>query len=267
MSDPQHAVYAGVDIGSLSTETILMDDQGDILAQNVLLTGASSVKASQKSYAEALAAAGLTAADVTFCVVTGYGRNKSELADARITEITCHAKGASVLFPGVKTVIDIGGQDSKVIRVNGDGSVADFVMNDKCAAGTGRFLEVMARTLEVDLEELGPLALRSDADVKVSSMCTVFAESEVVSLIGDGVPEPRIAWGVCRSVADRSASLAERVRVTEPVVMTGGVAKNPGVVAALEKRLGIKLVIPDNPQIVGALGAAHLARDRVRKNG
>jgi predicted CoA-substrate-specific enzyme activase len=260
----QNKVFAGVDIGSLSTETALVDKFGRLVGKSMVLTGASSVKASRRSFSEALEAAGRTPEDVAFTVVTGYGRNKAEFADARITEITCHAKGASVLYPGVKTVIDIGGQDSKVIRVSETGTVDDFVMNDKCAAGTGRFLEVMARTLEVDLEELGPLALRSDEDVKVSSMCTVFAESEVVSLIGDGIPEARIAWGVCRSVADRSASLAERVGVTDPVVMTGGVAHNVGVVAALEKRLGRKLVIPTDPQIVGALGAAHLALARFR---
>lgn len=262
MSDQPRKIYAGVDIGSLSTETFLLDHDGVTVATNVMLTGASSVKAALRSYGDALAAANLTAADVTFCVATGYGRNKADFADARITEITCHARGAAILFPDTRTVIDIGGQDSKVIKVGPGGAVLDFVMNDKCAAGTGRFLEVMARTLEVDLDELGALALKTDADLKVSSMCTVFAESEVVSLIGDGVNAPRIAWGVCRSVSDRVASMAERVGVTPPVVMTGGVAYNAGVVAALEKRLGITLTIPQQPQLVGALGAAHLARER-----
>jgi predicted CoA-substrate-specific enzyme activase len=254
--------FAGVDIGSLSTETVIIDQTAAVRARNVILTGASSVKAANASYAQALAEAGLAAGDIAYCVATGYGRNKAEFATARITEITCHAKGASVLHPEVRSVIDIGGQDSKVIRLGADGAVADFVMNDKCAAGTGRFLEVMARTLELDLDELGPLALRSDADVKVSSMCTVFAESEVVSLIGEGVAAARIAWAVCRSVADRTASLAERLGVTAPVVMTGGVAKNAGVVRALENRLGFALILPEDPQIVGALGAAHLALAR-----
>jgi predicted CoA-substrate-specific enzyme activase len=255
-------LFAGIDIGSLSTETVLIDPQGQVVTANVLLTGASSVRAAEASLQKALADAGVTREDIVYCVATGYGRNKVPTADARITEITCHAKGAAVLFPGVRTVIDIGGQDSKVIRVDNDGGVADFVMNDKCAAGTGRFLEVMARTLEVDLEELGALALQSDADIKVSSMCTVFAESEVVGLIGEGVSAARIAWGVCRSVSDRVASLAERVGVTLPVAMTGGVANNRGVVRALETRLGVNFLIADNPQIVGALGAAHLAKQR-----
>lgn len=255
------AIYAGIDIGSLSTETVLLDGNLATVAVNLILTGSSSVKAAANSYRAALEQAGLREGDIAFCVATGYGRNKAGFAHKQITEITCHARGARLLFPEVRTVIDIGGQDSKVIRINTDGSVSDFVMNDKCAAGTGRFLEVMARTLEVDLDELGPLALKTDEDLRVSSMCTVFAESEVVSLIGDGIPEPRIAWGVCRSVADRCAGLAERVGVVEPVVMTGGVAHNVGVVAALEKRLKIKLSIPPEPQLVGALGAACLAKE------
>jgi len=261
MTDKQAAIYAGIDIGSLSTETVLLDAELRQLAVNLILTGSSSIKAAANSYRAALQTLDLRESDITFCVATGYGRNKAEFAHKQITEITCHARGARALFPEARTVIDIGGQDSKVIRIGPDGSVSDFVMNDKCAAGTGRFLEVMARTLEVDLDELGPLALKSDEDLRVSSMCTVFAESEVVSLIGDGVPEPRIAWGVCRSVADRSAGLAERVGVVEPVVMTGGVAQNVGVVAALEKRLQIKLLLPREPQLVGALGAAHLAKE------
>jgi predicted CoA-substrate-specific enzyme activase len=262
MASTGREFFAGVDIGSLTTETVIIGRGGAVAAANVILTGASSVKAANASFEKALADAGLAAHDIAVCVATGYGRGKAPFADTRITEITCHAKGAYVLFPDVKTVVDIGGQDSKVIRIGHAGGVADFVMNDKCAAGTGRFLEVMARTLEVDLDELGPLALQSDADLKVSSMCTVFAESEVVSLIGEGVGAARIAWGVCRSVADRTASLAERVGAAAPAVMTGGVAKNPGMVRALEKRLGFALILPAEPQIVGALGAAHLALAR-----
>ena len=261
----KEVLYAGIDIGSLSTETVLIDKNGEVVAANVIATGASSIKASQESYQQALSEAGTTGEQVAFCIATGYGRNKVPFADAKVTEITCHAMGAHVQYPEARTVIDIGGQDSKAIRLDENGSVANFVMNDKCAAGTGRFLEVMARALEVDLAELGPLALRSDDDIKVSSVCTVFAESEVVSLIGDGVATERIAWGICRSVADRTVSLAERVGVNQPVVMTGGVAYNVGVVKALEKRLQVKLVIPENPQIIGALGAAYLARRRAAK--
>jgi predicted CoA-substrate-specific enzyme activase len=267
MAAKEREFYAGIDIGSLTTETVVLDRSGAVLASNIILTGASSVKAANASYEKALADAGLTTADIAVCVATGYGRGKAAFADARITEITCHAKGAHILRPDVKTVVDIGGQDSKVIRIGANGAVTDFVMNDKCAAGTGRFLEVMARTLEVDLDELGPLALESDSDLKVSSMCTVFAESEVVSLIGEGVAAKHIAWGICRSVADRTASLAERVGGVAPAVMTGGVAKNPAVVRALETRLGYSLTLPAEPQIVGALGAAHLALARGRTGG
>ena len=257
--------FAGIDIGSLSTETVLIDQNAEVVAVNIIATGASSVKAARQSFAQALAGAGANEEDVAYCVATGYGRNKAERAQAKITEITCHARGAHVLFPDTQLVIDIGGQDSKAIRLGDNGTVVNFVMNDKCAAGTGRFLEVMARALEVDLEELGPLALQSDVDVKVSSVCTVFAESEVVSLIGDGVTPARIAWGVCRAVADRTVSLAERVGVVSPAVMTGGVAKNVGVIKALEQRLNLRLTIPPDPQLVGALGAAHLARERALK--
>jgi predicted CoA-substrate-specific enzyme activase len=265
MSAQKSILFAGLDVGSLSTETVLIDENGAVVAANIIATGASSVKAARASFAQALAQAGMVEQNIAFGVATGYGRNKVEFAQARITEITCHAKGAHVLFPDTRMVIDIGGQDSKAIRLGDHGSVLNFMMNDKCAAGTGRFLEVMARALEVDLEELGPLALQSDADVKVSSVCTVFAESEVVSLIGDGVKPARIAWGVCRAVADRTVSLAERVGVATPVVMTGGVAKNVGVISALEQRLNLRLTIPPDPQLVGALGAAHLARERALK--
>ena len=258
--------FAGVDIGSLSTETVIMDDQGRVLSTNMILTGASSIKAAQNSYFQALASLGLRPDEITYCLATGYGRHKAEFAQAKVTEITCHAKGAHIFMPEARTVIDIGGQDSKAIRLDAQGGVVDFVMNDKCAAGTGRFLEVMARTLEVDLDELGPLALKSDTDIKVSSMCTVFAESEVVSLIGEGASVERIAWGLCRAVADRTASLVERVGINEAVVMSGGVALNMGVVRALEKRLKVQLRIPPNPQIIGALGAAYLARGRAAQS-
>ncbi|HPQ67763.1 MAG TPA: acyl-CoA dehydratase activase [bacterium] len=262
MTETRDKFYAGIDIGSLSTETLLIDADRNVVASNIIPTGASSIKASQQSFSMALEQAGLAAEQIAFCVSTGYGRNKVSFAQAKVTEITCHARGAHVLHPDTQTVIDIGGQDSKAIRIDSHGAVINFLMNDKCAAGTGRFLEVMARALEVDLDELGPLALKSDKDLKVSSVCTVFAESEVVSLIGDGLATEHIAWGVCRSVADRTVSLAERVGVQAPILMTGGVARNVGVVRALEDRLGQTLVIPAEPQLVGALGAAHIACDR-----
>ena len=194
-------------------------------------------------------------------VATGYGRIAVPFASKKVTEITCHARGAYHLFPQTRTVIDIGGQDSKVIRLGKDGRVVDFVMNDKCAAGTGRFLEVMARALEVSLEDMGRLSDLARERLTISSMCTVFAESEVVSLIAEGHPKEDIIRGLHDAVSERVAGMAERVGLENGVTMTGGVAKNAGVVRSLEERLGVKISRPEEPQIVGALGAALIAAD------
>jgi predicted CoA-substrate-specific enzyme activase len=258
-------LFAGIDIGSLSTETVMIDDQGNLVHYNIILTGASAIKAAKASFSKALETMSAKPEDIVFTVGTGYGRNRCEQADATVTEITCHAKGAATIFPEAHTIIDIGGQDSKAIRIEQGGAVADFVMNDKCAAGTGRFLEVMARTLEIDLDQMGPISLQSNAETRVSSMCTVFAESEVVSLISEGAEVADIARGIHRAISDRTVSLAERVGVKPQVVMTGGVAKNVGVVDAIEKKIGRKLLIPEEPQIIGALGAAHIARQKSAK--
>ncbi|HEY4695755.1 MAG TPA: acyl-CoA dehydratase activase, partial [Candidatus Hydromicrobium sp.] len=189
-----------------------------------------------------------------------YGRINIPFADKNITEISCHARGAISLFPDLKTVIDIGGQDSKVIKLEG-GNPIDFLMNDKCAAGTGRFLEVMARAMEINLEEFAPIFIKTTDKVDVTSTCTVFAESEIVSLIGQGVDKNKIIKGLIYSIADRITSMIERLGLEEPVCMTGGVAKNMGMVKALEEKLGVKINIPDEPQITGALGAAYLAQN------
>ena len=252
-------VFCGIDIGSLSTEVVIIDSKGELIHYHIILTGASAVKASQVCYERALSKAKLAQSDIIMTIATGYGRSRCEVADAKVTEITCHAKGASILFPTAHTVIDIGGQDSKAISIDDKGGVLDFVMNDKCAAGTGRFLEVMARTLEIDLDEMGPLSLKFEKETRVSSMCTVFAESEVVSLISEGAEVADIARGIHRAISDRTVSLAERVGIRTDVVMTGGVAKNIGVVSCIEQKLGKKLLLPPEPQIVGALGAAHIA--------
>jgi predicted CoA-substrate-specific enzyme activase len=178
-----------------------------------------------------------------------------------VTEISCYARGIHHLYPQVQTVIDIGGQDSKVVAVGPGGRPLDFAMNDKCAAGTGRFLEVIARALELDLEDIGPRALRARRAADISSTCTVFAESEVVTLVAEGVPREEIVAGICRSIAKRVGGMARRVGVEPPVAFAGGVAKNVGVVRALEEVLGEALIVPEEPQIVGALGAALVARD------
>ncbi len=255
-------LFAGIDVGSLSTDVVLLDGRGKVVGHAITATGASTLKASKEALARALYLAKGRPSDIAFTVSTGYGREAVPSADLKVTEITCHARGARRLFPKAATVLDIGGQDSKVIRLLPDGKVTDFAMNDKCAAGTGRFLEVMARTLEMDLELMGHRSLASRKSLSVSSMCTVFAESEVISLIASGASPEDIAWGVHLAIADRIAALAERVGCAAPAVMTGGVAKNPAARKALENRFGIRLLVPEEPQLAGALGAALIAREK-----
>ena len=255
-------IVAGLDVGSLSTEVVLMNQDGDY-RYIILPTGANSKTAAQKAMDEALHQVGLELEKLSFVLATGYGRISIPFADKRVTEITCHGKGAHYLFPSTSTVIDIGGQDSKVISLTPQGKVVDFVMNEKCAAGTGRFLEVMARSLEVNLGDMGNLSREAEESVSISSMCTVFAESEVVSLIAEGHPVEKIIRGIHDSIADRTVGMVNRVGLEKEVVMTGGVAKNSGVVKCLEERLGANITIPEEPQIVGALGAALLAGQQV----
>jgi predicted CoA-substrate-specific enzyme activase len=253
-------IVAGMDIGSITAETVLLENE-NILAAVILPTGANSRTAAERSLRAALDQAHLPREALSQIVTTGYGRASFPEATKRITEITCHARGAFFVHPGTRTVIDIGGQDSKVIRLDGKGRNVDFQMNDKCAAGTGRFLEVMAHALEVRLEDLGRLSCRAPRTIKISSTCTVFAESEVVSLIADNQPKEVIIRGLHDSIADRILGLVQRVGFEETVTLTGGVAKNDGVVQALENRLKLKLFIPPEPQIIGALGAALVARE------
>ena len=249
----------GIDIGSLSTDAVLVNEKREIVAYEVIATGASSKKACDKIFKHILDATKLEAKDLDYVVATGYGRIKVPFANEVVTEITCHAKGANHFFPDARTVIDIGGQDSKAIKLDAKGNVLDFSMNDKCAAGTGRFLEVMARTLEIELDEMGELSLTGKDNVSISSLCTVFAESEVVSLIGADQKTPDICKALHVSIAKRVSGQAKRVGLEESVVMTGGVAKNIGVVRELEKKLLCKIKIAEEPQIIGALGAALIA--------
>ncbi|OFX14448.1 MAG: 2-hydroxyglutaryl-CoA dehydratase [Armatimonadetes bacterium RBG_16_58_9] len=250
---------AGIDIGSLTTDAVILR-AGAILAYAIVPTVANSEAAAVSAYELALDRAGLSAGDVSTVIATGYGRGSIDFADRTVTEITCHAVGARHLFPEARSVIDIGGQDSKLIRLTDEGRVEDFAMNDKCAAGTGRFLEVMARALDADLESLAGLSLAATQDIRISSTCTVFAESEVVALVARGVPKEDIIRGLHKSVAERIYAMATRLRACPPFVMTGGVAKNHGVASALEERLSTGLLLPEEPQIVGALGAAIVAR-------
>jgi predicted CoA-substrate-specific enzyme activase len=253
--------FAGIDIGSLTCDAVIIDESARILSSAIVLTGARSRSAIETAYREALEAAGLNRDQVAGLVSTGYGREQVEGRLKSITEISCHARGACFLFPKTRLILDIGGQDSKAVRVGENSQVMDFAMNDKCAAGTGRFFEVMARALEIDLDDMGALAARSTHRLSISSMCTVFAESEVVSLVARGEHAEDIVAGLCRAVAERTRALAQRVGISPKVTMTGGVAKNMGVVRALEELLGHTFNIPDEPQVVGALGAALFARE------
>ena len=238
---------AGIDIGSLTAETVILDDEKSILSYSIVLTGASSKRACENSFKQALCASGLESDSIAYIVSTGYGREMVPFANAQVTEITCHARGAQFLHPQTRSIIDVGGQDSKTIRINEQGKVIKFAMNDKCAAGCGRLLEVMARALEVELEDMGKLSLSSQQFAPISSMCTVFAESEVISLIAQSHPVEDIINGLHWSISDRIIGLLERVGVAEDIVMSGGVAKNIGVVKAIEKKLGANPSLPNFP--------------------
>ncbi|MDI6879929.1 MAG: acyl-CoA dehydratase activase [Desulfitobacteriaceae bacterium] len=250
--------FVGVDIGSLTAKVVLVDAQGQALAWAVDRSGYSGRDVAQRLTQEILEEKGIKVEQIKVTVATGYGR-VTYPAEREVSEITCQAKGIAHFFPGARTVIDIGGQDSKVIKVLPGGKVIDFAMNDKCAAGTGRFLEVMAGALEVSLEEVGALAVKAEEHKAISSFCTVFAESEVISHVSAGALKPDILAGVCDSVAARVSALVERVGLEPDVVFTGGVAKNAGVAKALSEQIGYPLLIPENPQITAALGAALLA--------
>lgn len=246
----------GIDSGSTSTNAVIINEKKEIIASAVIRTGAKSGESAERVLQETLEQARLGKEDLATIVSTGYGRVSIPFADKNITEISCHAKGAHFLKPSVRTILDIGGQDSKAIRLDENGDVVDFVMNDKCAAGTGRFLEMMARTLEISIEELGPVSLKSKESVEISSMCSVFAESEVISLIAQNKETADIAHGIHKAIAGKAVSLLKRVGMEPGYMMTGGVAKNPGLVKVLEKMLGEPLYIYENPEVVGALGAA-----------
>jgi predicted CoA-substrate-specific enzyme activase len=257
----------GIDIGSLSTKAVVLENGSHILGSVIELTGGDSIRAAQNVFQKALQKANVSEGDINYSIATGYGRDSIPFADKSVTEITCHAAGAYFFSPDTKTIIDIGGQDSKGIKLNGSGKVMDFVMNDKCAAGTGRFLEVMANALSVELAALGELSGQSTRVTRISSMCTVFAESEIVSLIAEGCPKPDIIRGVHEAIAERGIALLKRIKIEEPVIMTGGVAKNKGVISALQDKLNLTIHIPEEPQIAGALGAAVIAQRSVLQQG
>lgn len=255
----------GVDSGSTSTNAVIMNQNREIAAFSVVRTGAKAGESAEKVLEDVLRKAQLSREDISWIVSTGYGRVSISYADENVTEISCHGKGAHYFNPRIRTILDIGGQDSKAIRLNENGEVQDFVMNDKCAAGTGRFLEMIARTLEVDIDQLGAIALESKETIEITSMCSVFAESEVISLIANNKEKADIARGVCSAIANKAFSLLRRVKMEPDYMMTGGVAKNPGVVKAVEEKIGAPLYICPEPEIVGAAGAALYALEKLQQ--
>lgn len=262
MSSKSKANYvAGVDSGSASTDAVILNRQGEIVGSAILPTGAGASAGADKALEAAMREARITRQDIGAVVATGYGRDHIASGGASVTEITCHARGAHHLLTQARTIIDIGGQDSKVIRLDENGQVVNFVMNDKCAAGTGRFLELMARTLEMTLPEMSERGRHWKKPVTISSMCTVFAESEVVSLIADNTDPADIIHGLNLAVANKTASLVARLGGQPAYVMTGGVAMNRGVVEALQEKLKADIIVPREAQLCGALGAALFALD------
>ncbi|NIQ39977.1 MAG: 2-hydroxyglutaryl-CoA dehydratase [Proteobacteria bacterium] len=256
--------FAGVDVGALSTEVVILGAHSDLAGYSIVETGASSTDAAEEALSLALAEAAMSRDQIKKTTATGYGRVSVPFADQKVTEISCHALGVYHLFPDAGTVIDIGGQDSKVITVGKEGKVLDFTMNDKCAAGTGRFLEVMAAKLQVSLDRMGDLSLRADREAPISSICTVFAESEVVSLVAQNHPKEEIIRGLHGAIVNRIWNMVKALGVRGAVAMTGGVAKNRGVVALMEEKLGTSVQVYSEPQIVGALGAALFAKRTVQ---
>jgi (R)-2-hydroxyacyl-CoA dehydratese activating ATPase len=257
------AYAAGVDVGSTQTKAVIVNEAGAICARALVETGANVVRAAEHAFAQALVAGGLREEEVEYVIGTGYGRYKVTFGNAQVTEISCHGRGAVHMFRDTRTVVDMGGQDTKAIRVSPTGEILDFCMNDKCAAGTGRFLGAAARALEIPLGDLGATALRGERPVKISTTCTVFAESEVLSWLGKGKKIEDILLGVHQSIAARSAGLLRRVGIEEQVTFTGGVARNEAMIAALNERLGTHVNVSEDSHFMGALGAALFALDQV----
>jgi predicted CoA-substrate-specific enzyme activase len=257
------AYAAGVDVGSTQTKAVIINEAREIVGRSLIDTGANVVLAAENAYNEALKLSNAREEEVEYVIGTGYGRYRVTFGNTQVTEISCHARGASHLFPNTKTVLDMGGQDTKAIRVSGRGEVLDFCMNDKCAAGTGRFLGAAAAALDIPLSELGHVAMKAERPVKISTTCTVFAESEVLSWLGKGKKIEDILWGVHLSIASRSIALLRRVGIEEEVTFTGGVTKNVGAIKALEQAIGFKLNISDESHYMGAIGAALFALDHI----
>jgi len=253
-------ITAGVDCGAKTVKAVILD--GDrILGSSMVVAGGDTLEAVQQAYQEAIELAGVSREKVERVVATGCGRLQVGFHQDTVTELSADARGAVFLFPNARTVIDVGAEEARALRVDSQGRLVDFVVNDRCAAGAGAFLEAMARALEVKLEEMGPLALAATKRVCINAQCTVFAESEVVSLVHANTPKPDMARAVHDAIAERIASLVRRVGVEPEVVLVGGVGRNVGLVQALSGLLGVEVRVPEQPELVGALGAALLGAE------
>ncbi|MDO4269163.1 MAG: acyl-CoA dehydratase activase [Eubacteriales bacterium] len=248
----------GVDIGSTASKAVIIRDGKEIVARQLVAVG-TGTRGPQQVYQGVLAQAGVVRADIARVVATGYGRLKFAEADRELSEVSCHGRGISFLCPGIRTVIDIGGQDAKALALDLGGNLENFIMNDKCAAGTGRFLEAMARVLDIPVEEMGMLSAQAQHPVSISSTCAVFAESEVISRLAAGEQAADIVAGIHASVARKVSGLAVRAGVHAPIAMSGGVAKNRGIVEAMERELHSPITVPEDCQLAGAIGAALFA--------
>ncbi len=255
---------AGVDVGSTQTKAVIVDESRRIVARSLISTGANVSRAAENAFVKACEEALLPREAIGYVVGTGYGRYKVTFGDAQITEITCHARGAQSLFPGTRTVLDMGGQDTKAIKVGPDGSVVDFAMNDKCAAGTGRFLSAAADVTGLSIDEIGPIALRAKVPVRLTSVCTVFVESDIMSYLAQRKTIEDILGGVHKAIATRTISLVRRVGVEDEITFTGGVSLNIGMVRALEEVLGRSMNVSSEGHYMGALGAALFALERAQ---
>lgn len=256
--------FAGVDIGSTMTKVVLMDKSSNLLSTIEGPTGPEHRQLANEVMRQALEQASLEIDDISYIVATGYGRLNVPFADRQITELSCHARGVSSLFPNVRTAIDIGGQDAKCMKI-ANGRLISFVMNDKCAAGTGRFLEVTAATLGIRLEDMGDISLKATKKIQISNLCTIFAQQEMVALLSRGEKLENILAGLHDALANRIAALARRLGIEPDLVLTGGVAKNTGMVRAMKESLGCEILVPEEPLLTGALGAAILAKETYMK--
>jgi predicted CoA-substrate-specific enzyme activase len=261
-------LVCGIDVGARTSEIVLLDTEApDAFAHRIADTGHDPARTGRRLFDEALAERQVGPGDIARTVATGYGRASLPFATEAITEITCHARGVRHYVPDVRAIVDIGGQDSKVIVLDERGAVADFAMNDRCAAGTGRFLEIVARILDLDIDQLGEVAVGATRPAEISSMCAVFAESEVIGLLARGTRREDVLAGVHASIASRVASLASRLNTQPPAVFTGGVALNDAMVKAVGRAIALELTVPPEPQITGALGAALIAAERAKNTG